>query len=230
MQLYDEQWAQRYDDMAKASLPGYEAIHRLVTAVFLSRLPDEANILVVGAGTGTEILHLGSKKSAWRFVAIEPAEAMMAACQHRVAQAGLGDRVIFHPGLLDTLRSQESFDGATSILVSHHIMEEQQRIDFFRQIANRLKPGASFVTADLFGDLTSEEFQLLQPIWRQQGISSGLPESALDTGVEKFGKELALAPESRIDDYLQQAGFAAPTLIFRSLMYGAWLTRFARPH
>lgn len=225
MQLYDEQWAQRYDDMAKAGLPGYEAIHRITSAVFLSRLPNEANILVVGAGTGAELLSLGLKNSAWRFVAIEPAEAMMAACQNRVSQAGLSDRVIFHPGLLDTLTSQESFDGATSILVSQHIMEEQQRINFFHQIANRLKPGASFVTADLFGDVTSEEFQLFLPIWRQQGISSGLPESAFDTVTERFEKELSLVPESKIGDYLHQAGFAAPTLIFRSLMYGVSVDR-----
>ncbi len=227
MQLYDEEWAQRYDDMAKAGLPGYEAIHRIAVAVFLSRLPNDAKILVIGAGTGTELLNFGSKNPSWRFVAVEPAEAMMAACQNRVAQAGFSDHVVFHRGMLDTLSSEESFDGATSILVSHHIMDEQKRVDFFHQIANRLKPSASLVTADLFGDVTSKEFQLLQPIWRQQGMLSGVPESAFDTIVEKFGKELSLVSEGKLSDYLQKAGFESPNLIFRSLMYGVWLTRAA---
>jgi|GEM_PF-6711687 len=68
--------------------------------------------------------------------------------------------------MLDTLSPEQSFDGATSILVSQHVMDEQKRVNFFHQIANRLKPKASLVTADMFGDFTSKEFQILQPIWR----------------------------------------------------------------
>jgi len=73
--------------MAKAGLPGYEAIHRIAAAVFSSRLPDCAKILVVGAGTGTELLNFGSKNPSWHFVAVEPAPSMMAVCQNRVAEA-----------------------------------------------------------------------------------------------------------------------------------------------
>ena len=39
-QLYDEQWATRYDAMARAGLLGYETIHRIIAAVFLHRLTN----------------------------------------------------------------------------------------------------------------------------------------------------------------------------------------------
>lgn len=226
-QLYDEQWAKQYDEMARAGLPGYEAIHRITAAVFLSRLPNDARILVIGSGTGTELLTLGAENPTWQFVAVEPAEAMMAACKSRIDQAGMRDRVTFHAGFLESLTSDELFDGATSILVSQHLVDESKRIEFFHQISHRLKPKASLVTADLFGEVASEEFQILEPIWRQQGISSGMPEIAFDTIVEKFGKEISLVSELTIADYLQKAGFAVPHLIFRSLMYGVWLTQVA---
>ncbi|MBD1857574.1 MULTISPECIES: hypothetical protein [Leptolyngbya] len=53
----------------------------------------------------------------------------------------------------------------------------------------------------------------------------GMPESAFQTLTEKFGKELSLVPEEQIFHYLQQAEFETPYLLFRSLMYGVWLTR-----
>jgi|GEM_PF-6564330 len=44
-----------------------------------------------------------------------------------------------------------------------------------------------------------------------------------DTVLE-FSKEVSLVSEAKLSGYLQKAGFECPNLIFRSLIYGMWLT------
>ena len=44
-------------------------------------LPEDAQILAVGAGTGVEISHLAAVFPKWRFTALDPSGAMLAECR-----------------------------------------------------------------------------------------------------------------------------------------------------
>ncbi|MGD1912896.1 MAG: hypothetical protein ACFB2X_19235 [Rivularia sp. (in: cyanobacteria)] len=45
-----------YDNIAPSVLPGYEPMHKMALACLGTKLPDKANLLVVGAGTGMELI------------------------------------------------------------------------------------------------------------------------------------------------------------------------------
>lgn len=53
---FDEDRARRYDHMARQTLPGYEELHNMTSSLLGVELGDNAHVLVVGAGTGMEIL------------------------------------------------------------------------------------------------------------------------------------------------------------------------------
>lgn len=187
MALYDQEWAEQYDSRARAGLPGYEAIH-IVCDSLLAPLPENSSILVVGAGTGTELLLLGKRHPEWRFVAVEPAPAMLNACRARVESIGLTQRVSFHAGTLETLPDESpQFDAATAILVLHHLVSEAEREAFLKGLANRLKPGGRFFSTDMFGSLESEEFQVRLGAWKAQAIAAGIPESEILGLIERNG-------------------------------------------
>lgn len=48
-----------YDRKIRASIPGYESLHEMTNDFIQAIIPQKANILIVGAGTGMEIVSLG---------------------------------------------------------------------------------------------------------------------------------------------------------------------------
>jgi hypothetical protein len=80
---YDQQWAK---------LAAFrDGLHLLISSLF-SKLPQDARVLCVGAGTGAEIDFLASKYPSWTFVAVEPAAGMVKAAELRAEQHGYRDR------------------------------------------------------------------------------------------------------------------------------------------
>jgi tRNA (cmo5U34)-methyltransferase len=70
--------ADEYDRTAQLALPGYEAMHTMVLACLQAYLPESADLLVVGSGTGMELTRLGKACPEWHFLGIDPSEKMQA--------------------------------------------------------------------------------------------------------------------------------------------------------
>ena len=89
--IFDQQ-AASYDQKWSELAPINSALHLLTSAV-LSKLPAEANLLCVGAGTGAEILYLAKRFPAWRFTAVEPSAAMLDVFRNRAEEHGISSRL-----------------------------------------------------------------------------------------------------------------------------------------
>lgn len=66
---FDTARSSRYDHKIRASIPGYEALHAMAHDFLRPALPETARLLVVGAGTGMELLTFGAAHPGWRFCA-----------------------------------------------------------------------------------------------------------------------------------------------------------------
>jgi len=53
MEMYDAAWAENFEKLAEAGIPGREGLFRLC-ATSLASLPEQAEVLVVGCGVGSE--------------------------------------------------------------------------------------------------------------------------------------------------------------------------------
>jgi tRNA (cmo5U34)-methyltransferase len=163
----------------------------------LSQLPEDARILVVGSGTGSEILVLAQRHPNWRFEAVEPAEQMLALSRRRIAAAGIDHRVVFHHRLVEGMKI-EPCDAATSSLVAQHIVDDPGARRFFTEIAANLVVGAPSFSADISvpdGDGASEA---LLRIWQHQATTAGLPRDAPASLVSRFGRDLEARSPARI--------------------------------
>ena len=100
---FDEETSIKYDGFVRKLVPDYERIHELVVAQLGLALEENAHILVVGAGTCTEVLRLADFESGWSFTAVEPSAPMVEQAKARVESAGLIDAVTFHTGILGYL-------------------------------------------------------------------------------------------------------------------------------
>ena len=68
-------------------------MHTMAFACLKSRLPEVANLLFVGAGTGFEIAKYGKAKSNWQILGVDPSSKMLAIAQDRINQSKLSQRV-----------------------------------------------------------------------------------------------------------------------------------------
>ena len=210
---YDQQWARL--------APLRDALNLLIGAVF-SDLPDNARILCVGAGTGAEILYLAQKFPQWHFTAVEPSAPMLAVCRRRAEEAGIASRCEFHCGYLDSLPSSKAFDAATSILVSQFILGNAARVDFFRAIANRLRPGGQLVSADLASDVNSEAYQSLLEVWLRMMTAAEVTEEMRERMRTTYGRDVAVLPPEDVASLIMSGGFKAPVLFHQAGLIHAW--------
>lgn len=82
--------AQAYDERIPLLVPGYELLHQLSAAQLMTRLGPGVRVLLVGVGTGSELVLLGRLCPGWQFVAQDISADMLALARHRADEAGMG--------------------------------------------------------------------------------------------------------------------------------------------
>lgn len=220
--LFDQQ-AAGYDERWAKTAPIRDSLHFLMRAVF-ARLPADARVLCVGAGTGEEIVVLAKHFPGWHFVAVEPSGVMIDLCRRKVEAGGFGDRCRFHEGFLDSLPAEAPFDAATCILVSQFILDRDARIGFFRDIAERLRPGGVLASADLAADVSSPEYDALLHVWLDMLLSAGMPAAGLDQVRQTYARDVAILPPAQVEALIRAAGFDTPVLFHQAGLIHAWFS------
>jgi tRNA (cmo5U34)-methyltransferase len=217
-----------YDDRVRKIIPGYDILHQIVHVVLSAELPAEASVLVVGAGTGQELLQMSQAHSGWRFTAIEPAKPMADIAQEKLKRAGTADRVTWHAGTLEDFPGEDLFDAATLLMVLHLVSEEDQ-YPLLTSLSERLNPGAPFILADIFGDPTTTRYKRMNTLTKAWAEKAGLDSKALE---EVFGSaprdDFHVFTEERLKGWLKGAGFIDVQRIYQALRVGAWLARTNR--
>jgi tRNA (cmo5U34)-methyltransferase len=176
--VFNEKRAATYDKRAAKLAPLRDTLHLLIRLI-LADLPVNARILCIGVGTGLELIYLAREFPQWQFTAVEPAPAMLEVCRQKAEANEIVSRCTWHEGYLDSLPVSEPFDAATCLLVSHFFMQQEERRDFFGQIAARLRPQGYLVSADLASDISTSSYQSLREIWTRMLQYAEYPEQAI---------------------------------------------------
>jgi len=222
--LFDETHAANYDERF-AKLAPLRDLLNLFTKVILSGQPEEARILCAGAGTGADLIYLAEHFPRWRFTAVEPSAPMLDVCRRKVTELGLEDRCEFHHGFLDSLPPSEPFDAATSILVSHFILDPDARAAYFRMIASHLRPDGCLVHADLAFDTASPAYPELLSVWMKALKGADVPAEELEKIRQAYGRDVALWPPEEVRAMIAANGFKAPVPFYQAGLIHAWYAR-----
>ena len=183
-------------------------------------LPSNSRVLIVGAGTGSELIDLANAFPLWEFTVVEPASAMLDICLQRAEKNGISLRCTYHHGYVDSLPDTDHFDAATRILVSHFIVIQDDRRTYFSEIASRLLPGGYLIEAGLASDMSKSEYSKLLEVWVNMHNHAGMP-----VNIESFGNEVAILPIKEVESLVKSGGFEAPVLFFQTLLIHAWFSK-----
>ena len=221
---FDEARASTYDKRMAKVAPLRDALH-LLTRLILSELPADARVLCVGVGTGLELIDLAQEFPQWQFTAVEPATAMIDSCRQKAEECGVASRCTWHEGYLDSLPASEPFDAATCLLVSHFFMQQEERRNFFSQIAARLRPQGYLVSADLASDMSTSSYQSLREVWTRMLKYAEYPDEDIEAFLASHGRNAAVLPPDEVASIIASSGFDAPVLFLQTLFIHAWYTR-----
>ena len=226
---FDRDRAEQYDLDIRKAIPGYEALHAMAQSILIDKLPTSANLLVVGSGTGMELINYCQECPQWLLTGVDPSEAMMAIAKQELSVRGLFDRVNLHTGYLNTLVSNKLMDAATSMLVMHFIPDDGSKLDYLKNVARHLKPGADLILADLHGDRSTANFTRLKTAWqafyfnRLDEIARSKAELEFETSIDK---SIFFVSETRIIELLNKAGFNCISRFYNAFLFGGWMAKY----
>jgi tRNA (cmo5U34)-methyltransferase len=222
--IFDRERASNYDKRFAKLAPMRHALH-LSIGVVLSELPDNARILCVGAGTGSELIDLAQAFPKWKFTALDPAAPMLDICRQKAEESGIASRCTFHEGYLDSLPASDPFDAATCIQVSQFIMQPEERRNFFRQVAERLLPNGYLVSSDFASDMSTPAYKSLLDVSRRMLQYAEFPTEEIETILGAYGQTIAVLTPQEIESILASSGFDLPILFFQTVLAHAWYAK-----
>ncbi|AIR62182.1 methyltransferase [Cedecea neteri] len=218
--IFNAAFSRQYDASSERLKDISNNLHTLLS-LLLRDLPEDAHVLCVGVGTGTEIIRLANQHPGWRFTGIDPSPDMLSVCQEKLELEGLNDRCTLIEGHVIDVPEQDKFDAALCLLVAHFI-QHPQRGGIYQHIADRLKPAGQLISAEIAGDMEAPEFdgQLRNWVALQQAYTQRQRDIA-EVKAE-LNQRLLLLPPRQTEALLREAGFASATPFFQSLLIHGW--------
>lgn len=226
---FDRDRAHEYDLDIRKAIPGYEALHGMAHSLLQTNLSKSAKLLVVGSGTGMELVNYCQQNLTWSLTGVDPSAEMMAIAEAELTSQGLTERVNLHTGYVSSLPETEPMDAATLMLVMHFLPDDGSKLQLLKDIARHLKPGAELVLADLYGDKSSPYFAKLRRAWQSLYFSQLDDESRVKAEANfqnSIDNSIYFVSEARIIELLQAAGFEYVTKFYNAFLFGGWIAQY----
>ncbi|MEL7833518.1 class I SAM-dependent methyltransferase [Fodinibius sp. Rm-B-1B1-1] len=218
MSRFKGKGSQTYDQRITKLIPGYELLYNLTAAKLKLLLPEEANILVIGAGTGNEILNLSKVNDQWAFTALDPAKDMLDIAQSKFREEGIEQRVNFHHGTISSFENGHKFDAALCFFVMHFISNLSEKKELLSSIRSHLVSNGDLFIADLMKPI-SENDRLAQA---QASHLLGLPEEKNKKILNRLSNDFFPLDRGELDSLLQEAGYPIINAYFQAIRFSAF--------
>ena len=202
----------RYAEGAPRNVPGYCAMQRMTTLLLAERVPEDARVLVLGAGGGLELKVFAEAHPNWAFDGVDPSAEMLKLAQRTLGP--LAARATLHRGYIGDAPIGP-FDAATCLLTLHFLTLEERRRTA-AEVHRRLKPGAPFVAGHFSIPQGDERAVWLSRFAAYAGIDPDQAAAAIDSHLT------ILSPEQD-EAILREAGFSNVSLFYAGFTFRGWV-------
>jgi tRNA (cmo5U34)-methyltransferase len=216
---FDADYGKQFTQGAAQIIIGYDLLFRLANSFLETTLPQQAEILVVGAGGGKEIVTFGSGHPGWRFIGVDPAAQMLDFARAQAEQQGMTERVRLVHGYTDDLPADVQADAATCLYVFPFVHGDEAKLATLRAIYARLKPGAPLILVTVVEESFRDDFRA---IWRAFLADNGMSPEAVATRDASVRANIQSIASARMLELLGEAGFSEAVPFFRALWFSGW--------
>jgi tRNA (cmo5U34)-methyltransferase len=138
--------AKEFDQIILRLIPYYpEMIEALISAIPFDR-SSRINVMDLGCGTGTIARRIKETFPQARITCLDLAENMIEMTRLKLANFS---ETRFQVGDFTSYKFDDSYDVIVSSLALHHLVSDQDKIDFYRKIHAALNPKGVFYNADV---------------------------------------------------------------------------------
>ena len=220
---FDESVTSVFDDMLARSIPQLPLMRELVSAVASHFVQPGTHVIDLGCSLGETLVPLvGRFGSANRFIGIEVAAPMLAACRTRFA-------TMIEAGIVD-IREQNLRDGypaehasVTLSILALMFTPIEYRFRILNDIFNHTLPNGALVIVEkvLGGDARTDA--LFVDLYHQHKRSVGYTQEEIDR--KRLALEGVLVPVTSAwnEQLLRGAGFSHVECFWRCLNFSGWL-------
>jgi tRNA (cmo5U34)-methyltransferase len=216
----DPEAVARYAEGPPRFVPGFADLHRMAALLLAERAPEDARVLVLGAGGGLELKAFADAQPRWTFDGVDPAAEMLKQASRTLGPRA--ERVRLHEGYIDDA-PEGPFDAAACLLTLH-FLKYDERLRTAREIRRRLKPGAPFVAAHS----SFPQEPGARALWLSRYAAFALGSGADREQVEKMRAaveaHLNLLSPVRDEELLREAGFSEVSLFYAAFTWRGWVT------
>ena len=224
---FDGDYGRTYNAQIRNLIPAYEAIFELAAATAATVQPQARRVLVVGAGTGTELPSLLRAMPLAQFTLVEPSEQMRGFCCDLVARIGADERVQWGPDNLDALEDPD--DLRFDVVISHnvlHVLAPPVQEQLLRQMADQLAPGGCLLLSS-YCETEPPGVELAMHIGLARFALLGMDQATIDAVVASRNSKVFSMDADRLGQQLTLAGLEPPIQLLQALFNRLWLSRRA---
>lgn len=208
----------RYAEEAPRKVPGYADLHRMAMLLLAERAPQDADILVYGAGGGLELKAFAEAQPGWRFVGVDPSAEMLDLARDILGP--LQARVDLRQGYMEAA-PQGRFDGAACLLTLHFLKQEE-RLAVLQDMRRRMKPGAQLVIAHhSYHEGSEPQVWLARSIMFADRDGRNLAEAS--ASAKMMSANLPILSSGEEEALLDQAGFREIALFYAAFSFRGWV-------
>jgi len=219
---FDGDYGRTYNARIRRLIPAYDAIFELAAAAAAALQPQARQVLVVGAGTGTELPGLLQALPLAQFTLVEPSEQMRGLCSELIATLGAAARVEWIPSSLEA-----GDDGRFEVVISHnvlHVLPPPEQEQLLRQMAGQLAPGGCLLLSSYCeSDPPGLELGLAIGRLRLEGL--GMDAATIEAVMASRNSKVFSMDRERLQRELTQAGLEPPIQLLQALFQHLWLSR-----
>jgi len=220
MKMFDDPEAvARYQDGPRRFVPGLEALHRMSAILLAEHVPEDAHLLVLGAGGGLELKAFADAHPGWRFTGIDPSAKMLELARQTLGP--LAPRASLVEGYAQDAPAGP-FDGAACLLTLHFLPREE-RIDTAAQIHKRLTSGVPFVVAHSSFPQAPDERTRWLSRYAAYAVASGVPADQAENARATVEAGISMLSPEEDADVLRQAGFRDVTPFYAAFSWRGWV-------
>ena len=215
----DARAAARYAEGPPRFVPGFADMQRMSAILLAERAPEDARVLVLGAGGGLELKVFAEAQPGWRFDGVDPAREML-----KLAERTLGPlavRARLHQGYIDDA-PEGPFDAAACLLTLHFLPREERRRTL-AEIRRRLRPGAPFVAAHFSYPQGEGERGLWLSRYAAFAIASGADPDQAYGARAVVDERLNMFDPEEDEAILREAGFCGVSQFYAAFTWRGWV-------
>lgn len=215
----DPQAVATYAEQPPKLVPGFADLQRMCMLLMAERAPQDARVLVLGAGGGLELDLFARTHARWQFDGVDPSAEMLRLARNRVQAHS--SRVRLHHGYIYDAPSGP-FDAACSLLTLHFIAREE-RLRTLVEVRHRMRPGAPFVAAHFSfpQEASKRERWFLRN--KAFAIASGIAPDNAERARAGISSQLPILSPEEDESLLRNSGFTDVELFYAAFGFRGWV-------